>query len=117
DQFVSTVAKVDEEEKEAEEIELQEADNEQIEGATSDNQQSESVVSDELSEGIVHTEVEEDSDEDGRQEVRKDFMDRINEDIDNNDDEEAQNEDYEYYQFLEEINSGIKKSNRHIQNI
>ena len=58
DQFVSTVAKVDEEEKEAEEIELQEADNEQIEGATSDNQQSESVVSDELSEGIVHTEVE-----------------------------------------------------------
>lgn len=49
DQFVSTVAKVDEEEKEAEEIELQEADNEQIEGATSDNQQSESVVSDELS--------------------------------------------------------------------
>lgn len=95
DQFVSTVAKVDEEEKEAEEIELQEADNEQIEGATSDNQQSESVVSDELSEGIVHTEVEEDSDEDGRQEVRKDFMDRINEDIDNSDNEETENEDDE----------------------
>lgn len=95
DQFVSTVAKVDEEEKEAEEIELQEADNEQIEGATSDNQQSGSVVSDELSEGIVHTEVEEDSDEDGRQEVRKDFMDRINEDIDNSDNEETENEDDE----------------------
>lgn len=95
DQFVSTVAKVDEEEKEAEEIELQEADNEQIEGVTSDNQQSESVVSDELSEGIVHTEVEEDSDEDGRQEVRKDFMDRINEDIDNSDNEETENEDDE----------------------
>ena len=95
DQFVSTVAKVDEEEKEAEEIELQEADNEQIEGATSDNQQSESVVSDELSEGIVHTEVEEDSDEDGRQEVRKDFMYRINEDIDNSDNEETENEDDE----------------------
>lgn len=95
DQFVSTVAKVDEEEKEAEEIELQEADNEQIEGATSDNQQSESVVSDELSEGIVHTEVEEDSDENGRQEVRKDFMDRINEDIDNSDNEETENEDDE----------------------
>lgn len=95
DQFVSTVAKVDEEEKEAEEIELQEADNEQSEGATSDNQKSESVVSDELSEGIVHTEVEEDSDEDGRQEVRKDFMDRINEDIDNNDNEETENEDDE----------------------
>ena len=95
DQFVSTVAKVDEEEKEAEEIELQEADNEQIEGATSDNQQSESVVSDELSEGIVHTEVGEDSDEDGRQEVRKDFMDRINEDIDNSDNEETENEDDE----------------------
>lgn len=95
DQFVSTVAKVDEEEKEAEEIELQEADNEQIEGTTSDGQQLESVVSDDLSEGIVHTEVEEDSDEDGRQEVRKDFMDRINEDIDNSDNEETENEDDE----------------------
>ncbi|MDU0462234.1 DNA gyrase subunit A [Staphylococcus ureilyticus] len=79
DQFVSTVAKVDEEEKEAEEIELQEADNEQIEGVTSDNQQSESVV----------------SDEDGRQEVRKDFMDRINEDIDNSDNEDIDNSDNE----------------------
>ncbi|MGY3479647.1 DNA gyrase subunit A [Staphylococcus cohnii] len=95
DQFVSTVAKVDEEEKEAEEIELQETENEQIEGSSSDSQQSESVVTDDLSEGIVHTEVEEDTDEDGRQEVRKDFMDRINEDIDNSDNEDTENEDDE----------------------
>ncbi|WP_323701742.1 DNA gyrase subunit A [Staphylococcus cohnii] len=95
DQFVSTVAKVDEEEKEAEEIELQETENEQIEGSSSDGQQSESVVTDDLSEGIVHTEVEEDTDEDGRQEVRKDFMDRINEDIDNSDNEDIENEDDE----------------------
>ncbi|WIL69665.1 DNA gyrase subunit A [Staphylococcus cohnii] len=95
DQFVSTVAKVDEEEKEAEEIELQETENEQIEGSSSDGQQSESVVTDDLSEGIVHTEVEEDTDEDGRQEVRKDFMDRINEDIDNSDNEDTENEDDE----------------------
>ncbi|WP_210137627.1 DNA gyrase subunit A [Staphylococcus sp. GDH8C109P] len=95
DQFVSTVAKVDEEEKEAEEIELQETENEQIEGTSSDSQQSESIVTDDLSEGVVHTEVEEDTDEDGRQEVRKDFMDRINEDIDNSDNEETENEDDE----------------------
>ncbi|MGE7364362.1 DNA gyrase subunit A [Staphylococcus cohnii] len=95
DQFVSTVAKVDEEEKEAEEIELQETENEQIEDTSSDSQQSESVVTDDLSEGIVHTEVEEDTDEDGRQEVRKDFMDRINEDIDNSDNEDTENEDDE----------------------
>ncbi|MFF5908598.1 DNA gyrase subunit A [Staphylococcus cohnii] len=95
DQFVSTVAKVDEEEKEAEEIELQETENEQIEGSSSDGQQSESVVTDDLSEGIVHTEVEEDTDEDGRQEVRKDFMDRIKEDIDNSDNEDTENEDDE----------------------
>lgn len=95
DQFVSTVAKVDEEEKEAEEIELQETENEQIEVSSSDGQQSESVVTDDLSEGIVHTEVEEDTDEDGRQEVRKDFMDRINEDIDNSDNEDTENEDDE----------------------
>ncbi|MFH4877518.1 DNA gyrase subunit A [Staphylococcus cohnii] len=95
DQFVSTVAKVDEEEKEAEEIELQETENEQIEGSSSDGQQSESVVTDDLSEGIVHTEVEKDTDEDGRQEVRKDFMDRINEDIDNSDNEDTENEDDE----------------------
>lgn len=37
DQFVSTVAKVDEEEKEAEEIELQETENEQIEDTSSDS--------------------------------------------------------------------------------
>ncbi|MEX5680706.1 MULTISPECIES: DNA gyrase subunit A [Staphylococcus cohnii species complex] len=95
DQFVSTVAKVDEEEKEAEEIELQETENEQIKGSSSDGQQSESVVTDDLSEDIVHTEVEEDTDEDGRQEVRKDFMDRINEDIDNSDNEDTENEDDE----------------------
>lgn len=95
DQFVSTVAKVDEEEKEAEEIELQETENEQIEDTSSDSQQSESVVTDDLSEGVVHTEVEEDTDEDGRQEVRKDFMDRINEDIDNSDNEDTENEDDE----------------------
>ncbi|WP_271399612.1 DNA gyrase subunit A [Staphylococcus nepalensis] len=93
DQFVSTVAKVDEEEKEAEENELQETDDEVIESTdnASENQQSESVVNDHLSEDIVHTETEDEdeTDEDGRQEVREDFMDRINEDIDNEDNNET----------------------------
>ncbi|WP_210139559.1 DNA gyrase subunit A [Staphylococcus sp. GDY8P120P] len=93
DQFVSTVAKVDEEEKEAEENELQETDDEVIESTNkaSENQQSESVVNDHLSEDIVHTETEDEdeTDEDGRQEVREDFMDRINEDIDNEDNDET----------------------------
>ncbi|MCY1038811.1 DNA gyrase subunit A [Staphylococcus nepalensis] len=93
DQFVSTVAKVDEEEKEAEENELQETDDEVIESTdnASENQQSESVVNDHLSEDIVHTETEDEdeTDEDGRQEVREDFMDRINEDIDNEDNDET----------------------------
>ncbi|WP_210133976.1 DNA gyrase subunit A [Staphylococcus sp. GDY8P131P] len=93
DQFVSTVAKVDEEEKEAEEKELQETDDEVIESTdnASENQQSESVVNDHLSEDIVHTETEDEdeTDEDGRQEVREDFMDRINEDIDNEDNDET----------------------------
>lgn len=93
DQFVSTVAKVDEEEKEAEENELQETDDEVIESTDNarENQQSESVVNDHLSEDIVHTETEDEdeTDEDGRQEVREDFMDRINEDIDNEDNDET----------------------------
>ncbi|MBO1221949.1 DNA gyrase subunit A [Staphylococcus nepalensis] len=93
DQFVSTVAKVDEEEKEAEEKELQETDDEVIESTdnASENQQSESVVNDHLSEDIVHTETEDEdeTDEDGRQEVREDFMDRIKEDIDNEDNDET----------------------------
>lgn len=93
DQFVSTVAKVDEEEKEAEENELQETDDEVIESTdnASENQQSESVVNDHLSEDIVHTETEDEdeTDENGRQEVREDFMDRINEDIDNEDNDET----------------------------
>ncbi len=93
DQFVSTVAKVDEEEKEAEENELQETDDEVIESTdnASENQQSESVVNDHLSEDIVHTETEDEdeTDKDGRQEVREDFMDRINEDIDNEDNDET----------------------------
>ena len=93
DQFVSTGAKVDEEEKEAEENELQETDDEVIESTdnASENQQSESVVNDHLSEDIVHTETEDEdeTDKDGRQEVREDFMDRINEDIDNEDNDET----------------------------
>nr|WFO05388.1 DNA gyrase subunit A [Staphylococcus aureus] len=70
DQFVSTVAKVKED-----------AEDETNEDGT--EQQREAVVNDETPGNAIHTEVieSEETDEDGRIEVRQDFMDRVEEDI------------------------------------
>lgn len=91
DQFVSTVAKVSEEDKAAEEAEDLETDNEALEIAqteqlTQEESVNEIVIEDDVPGNAIHT--EDDADEDGRQEVRQDFMDRVNEDIDHADDEE-----------------------------
>lgn len=91
DQFVSTVAKVSEEDKAAEEAEDLETDNEALEVAqteqlTQEESVNETVIEDDVPGNAIHT--EDDADEDGRQEVRQDFMDRVNEDIDHADDKE-----------------------------
>lgn len=91
DQFVSTVAKVSEEDKAAEEAEDLETDNEALEIAqteqlTQEESVNETVIEDDVPGNAIHT--EDDADEDSRQEVRQDFMDRVNEDIDHADDEE-----------------------------
>ena len=91
-QIVSTVAKVNEED------EIKEVD-ESTEAIASDvdndnasqtdlqgSQNSEAIVEDDAPGNAIHTEVEDEentSNNDGRQEVRQDFMDRVNEDIDN----------------------------------
>lgn len=93
-QIVSTVAKVNEED------EIKEVD-ESTESIASDvdndnasqtdlqgSQNSEAIVEDDAPGNAIHTEVEDEentSNNDERQEVRQDFMDRVNEDIDNAD--------------------------------
>ncbi|MBF0813592.1 DNA gyrase subunit A [Staphylococcus sp. KY49P] len=93
-QIVSTVAKVNEED------EIKEVD-ESTEAIASDvdndnasqtdlqgSQNSEAIVEDDAPGNAIHTEVEDEentSNNDERQEVRQDFMDRVNEDIDNAD--------------------------------
>ncbi|NQD99910.1 DNA gyrase C-terminal beta-propeller domain-containing protein, partial [Staphylococcus xylosus] len=93
-QIVSTVAKVNEED------EIKEVD-ESTEAIASDvdndnasqtdlqgSQNSEAIVEDDAPGNAIHTEVENEentSNNDERQEVRQDFMDRVNEDIDNAD--------------------------------
>lgn len=93
-QIVSTVAKVNDED------EIKEAD-ESTEAIASDvdndnasqtdlqgSQNSENIVEDDAPGNAIHTEVEDEentSNNDERQEVRQDFMDRVNEDIDNAD--------------------------------
>ncbi|SUK27064.1 DNA gyrase subunit A [Staphylococcus aureus] len=56
------------------------------------NKQREAVVNDETPGNAIHTEVidSEENDEDGRIEVRQDFMDRVEEDI-----QQSSNEDEE----------------------
>lgn len=79
-QFVSTVAKVDEEEETAkaeESIETTDADETQALNET------ETVVEDNTPGNAIHTEGEEEDNE--PKELRQDFMDRVNEDIDNAD--------------------------------
>lgn len=82
-QFVSTVAKVDEEEETAkaeESIETTDADETQALNET------ETVVEDDTPGNAIHTEGEEEDNE--PKELRKDFMDRVNEDIDNADNDD-----------------------------
>ena len=83
-QFVSTVAKVDEEEETAkaeESIETTDADETQALNET------ESVVEDDTPGNAIHTEGEEEEDNEPK-ELRQDFMDRVNEDIDNVDNDD-----------------------------
>ena len=82
-QFVSTVAKVDEEEetvKAEESIETTDADETQALNET------ETVVEDNTPGNAIHTEGEEEDNE--PKELRQDFMDRVNEDIDNADNDD-----------------------------
>lgn len=92
EQFVSTVAKVidkteDEEATEAAQVE----DNASLESTESPSEQ---VVEDETPGNALHTEIEEadTTSDDERIEVREDFMDRVNEDIENASDDDDNNE-------------------------
>ncbi|MBF7019794.1 DNA gyrase subunit A [Staphylococcus sp. 18_1_E_LY] len=84
-QFVSTVAKVDEEEETA-------RAEESVESAEGDETQAsnETVVEDNTPGNAIHTEGEEENDE--PKELRQDFMDRVNEDIDNADNDDDSEE-------------------------
>ncbi|WP_436860778.1 DNA gyrase subunit A [Staphylococcus caeli] len=90
-QFVSTVAKVkDEDEENTEVTESDSNDTEAIETNEQAIENSESVIEDETPGNAIHTEVEETTTEDdSRKEVRQDFMDRVNEDIENADSEDS----------------------------
>jgi DNA gyrase subunit A len=83
-QFVSTVAKVDEEEETAkaeESIETTDGDETQV------LNEAETVVEDNTPGNAIHTEGEEE-DKNEPKELRQDFMDRVNEDIDNADNDD-----------------------------
>ena len=90
-QFVSTVAKVKEEDENDE-------DNEDSDETTSSETATEEVVDDQTPGNAIHTEVEEETskvktdDNDDRIDVRQDFMDRVNEDIESASDNEDDNE-------------------------
>lgn len=88
-QFVSTVAKVNEDEETAKADEAIETSSE---GTESDEVQSlnesEKIIEDNTPGNAIHTEDEEETDESNEsKELRQDFMDRVNEDIDNDDDD------------------------------
>ena len=90
-QFVSTVAKVKEEDENDE-------DKEDSDETTSSETATEEVVDDQTPGNAIHTEVEEETsevetdDNDDRIDVRQDFMDRVNEDIESASDNEDDNE-------------------------
>lgn len=89
DRFVSTVAKV------KEDAEDETNEDEQSTSTVSEDgteQQREAVVNDETPGNAIHTEVidSEENDEDGRIEVRQDFMDRVEEDIQQSSDEDEE---------------------------
>lgn len=89
DRFVSTVAKV------KEDAEDETNEDEQSTSTVSEDgteQQREAVVNDETPGNAIHTEVieSEETDDDGRIEVRQDFMDRVEEDIQQSLDEDEE---------------------------
>ena len=86
-QFVSTVAKVDEEEETARAEEtIESAENDETQASN----ETETVVEDNTPGNAIHTEGEEENDE--PKELRQDFMDRVNEDIDNADNDDDSEE-------------------------
>ncbi|WP_251521637.1 MULTISPECIES: DNA gyrase subunit A [Staphylococcus] len=91
DQFVSTVAKVSEEEKKEEALETSEAE----QGEDEISNESETIADDQTPGNTIHTETEDestttdDANSTERQELRQDFMDRVNEDIENEDNDES----------------------------
>ncbi|MDW8797405.1 DNA gyrase subunit A [Staphylococcus xylosus] len=93
-QIVSTVAKVNDEDEIKEVDESTEAKGSDVDNDNASqtdlqgSQNSENIVEDDAPGNAIHTEVEDEenaSNNDERQEVRQDFMDRVNEDIDNAD--------------------------------
>ena len=91
EQFVSTVAKVDEEDEASEAVETEEATS-----ATETGDNSEQVIADDAPGNAIHTETDSDDiaeapSDDEPKALRQDFMDRVNEDIDkaDNDDSES----------------------------
>ncbi|WP_281673295.1 DNA gyrase subunit A [Staphylococcus auricularis] len=89
-QFVSTVAKVVEEETEDQAEDTEAIEAEGVE-ATQSTEEGEAVVENaDDPDGIIHTEDEtkdEDADDERQTELRQDFMDRVNEDIQEQDDD------------------------------
>ena len=103
-QIVSTVAKVNDEDEIKEVDESTEAIASDVDNANASqtdlqgSQNSENIVEDDAPGNAIHTEVENEenaSNNDERQEIRQDFMDRVNEDIDNADHETDENNEEE----------------------
>lgn len=90
EQFVSTVAKVDEEDEASEAVETEEATS-----ATETGDNSEQVIADVAPGNAIHTETDSDDNaeapsDDEPKALRQDFMDRVNEDIDNADNDDSE---------------------------
>ena len=90
EQFVSTVAKVDEEDEASEAVETEEATS-----ATETGDNSEQVIADDAPGNAIHTETDSDDNaeapsDDEPKALRQDFMDRVNEDIDNADNDDSE---------------------------
>lgn len=90
EQFVSTVAKVDEEDEASEAVETEE-----VTSATETGDNSEQVIADDAPGNAIHTETDSDDNaeapsDDEPKALRQDFMDRVNEDIDNSDNDDSE---------------------------
>lgn len=90
EQFVSTVAKVDEEDEASEAVETEEATS-----ATETGDNSDQVIADDAPGNAIHIETDSDDNaeapsDDEPKALRQDFMDRVNEDIDNADNDDSE---------------------------